>query len=444
MWRVVFPKTLYDDMQELLFRTAPEENGCFLLTNHYATRSRVDVVTVSKTIAPDSTSWKRHGPGSLEPTTSFINKAAVEADFLGSGIFFVHTHPAELHPATQSPVDAHTDNLLFANLGEILPSRPLGSLILSRKGLTGVIFSKEWRARINEFRVVGTTISAPAPKTDTAGEAEFDRQVRAVGVAKHAMLRKTRACVVGAGGTGSAVAVQLARMGVKNLVLIDPDRLDRTNLSRVYGATPRDVGRPKVAVLKRHIESFSKTTVEAIDSTVLAKELLPVLADCDFVFGCTDDLTSRAVLNDVSIQYYIPLIDIGCRISLGKDGDAEQVIAKVQAVTPDSACLWCTGTLDANAILQESFSANEKRKLAAEGYYQPVDRQPSVVSLTTLGASIGVTKVLDLLGVFGEKYDTRTQIELKDWFMVSDSPEIKGNCVCLERRGMGDNRKILG
>ena len=444
MWRVVFPKTLYDDMQELLFRTAPDENGCFLLTNHHATRSHVNAVTVSKIIVPDSTSWKRHGPDSLEPTTSFINEAAVEADLLGSGIFFVHTHPAELHPATQSPIDAHTDSLLFANLSEILPNRPLGSLILSRKGLTGVVFSDGRGPRINEFRVVGTTIPTPARRTAIVGEAEFDRQIRAIGIAKHRMLRQTRACVVGAGGTGSLVAVQLARMGVKDLVLIDPDRLDRTNLSRVYGATPRDIGKPKVTVLKRHIESFSKTAVEAIDSTVLAKELLPVLADCDFVFGCTDNLTSRAVLNDVSIQYYIPLIDIGCRITLGKDGDTEQAIAKVQVVTPDSACLWCTGTLDANTILQESFSAKEKRRLAAEGYYQPVDKQPSVVSLTTLGASIGVTKVLNLLGGFGERYDTRTQIELKDWFMVSDSPEIKGNCVCLKRRGVGDNRKILG
>jgi len=443
MWRLIFPRTLYDDMQELLFSTAPEENGFFLMTNHYTARNGIVVVTVSKSVAPDSTSWKVRGPDMLEPTTAFINKAAVEADNVGAGVFFIHTHPGETHPAGQSFIDARTDNLLFANLGEILPNRPLGSLILSRRGLTGVVFSEGRRHKIDEFRVVGAVISVPETRAPGRGTLEFDRQIRAIGQTRHEMLRRAKVCVVGVGGTGSAVAVQLARMGVGKLVLIDPDKLDKSNLPRVYGATPRDIGKPKVAILKQHIESFSKTEIDAIESTVMAKNLLPILADCDFIFGCTDNLSSRATLNDVSIQYYIPLIDVGCRISLDKNGEPDQAIVKVQVVTPESACLWCTGTLDANMILQESFSAKEKKKLAAEGYYQGTDRQPSVISLTTLAASLGVSKLACLLGTFGPHYDTRTQIELKDSFMVSDSPPIKGNCVCLKRRGLGDNRRIL-
>jgi len=50
-------------------------------------------------------------------------------------------------------------------------------------------------------------------------------------------------------------------------------------------------------------------------------------------------IASRGVLNDIAIQYYIPLIDVGCRINLNSKQTINQVIVKVQLVTPDTACL---------------------------------------------------------------------------------------------------------
>ena len=114
-----------------------------------------------------------------------------------------------------------------------------------------------------------------------------------------------------------------------------------------------------------------------------------------------------------------------------------QAIAKVQIVTSDSACLWCTGTLDGKIIMQESLSAEEKSNLAKEGYYDGIEKQPSVISMTTMAASMAVNKLLNLLGVFGDKYNSRTQIELKDGFMIDDTPEIKSNCICQNNRGKG-------
>jgi hypothetical protein len=115
---------------------------------------------------------------------------------------------------------------------------------------------------------------------------------------------------------------------------------------------------------------------------------------------------------------------------------------KVQVVTPDGACLWCTGTLDGKLVLQESLSDEEKRKLADEGYYQGVQEQPSIASMTTMAGSTA-EQTSSLVGVFGDSYDTRTQIELKSGFMVSDVSEIKDNCICPKRRGIGDKRRIV-
>jgi hypothetical protein len=99
--------------------------------------------------------------------------------------------------------------------------------------------------------------------------------------------------------------------------------------------------------------------------------------------------------------------------------------------------------LDGKAILQESFSDEEKKKLINEGYYESLEKQPSIVTLTSLAASIAVNKFLSLLNVFGDQYASRVQVEVRDEFMVSDSPAIKADCICRKRRGLGNTRRIL-
>lgn len=410
----------------------------------------------------DKNSWRNQWESSLEPTTNFVNRAVVRADNSDSCLLFIHTHPSRFHPSTQSPIDAKTDRELFTNTSEILQDRPFASLILSRVGLTGVVLDKQLDRRgkekvvqenISEFRIIGTTISVQENNGSRANlqpgrksirdkkrdsyAGSLDRQIKAIGIAAQARLNSMRVAVIGVGGIGSAVAVQLGRMGLGKITLVDRDIIDESNLSRVYGSTSKDIGKPKVAVLKKHIESFSKSKVEAIQADVGTTRLDDELADSDVIFGCTDNLTSRSVLNDLSLKFYIPLIDGGCRISLRDDGSIEQIVGRVQVVNPDGACLWCNGTLNATAILQESYSSEEKRKLAAEGYYQDLGRQPSIISLTTLVASLAVSKFIAMLGVAGESHDSRTTIELKDWIMLSDTPKITEGCICARRRGLG-------
>lgn len=455
MWKIVFPRKLFKELNEFLFSTAPMENGCFLSAGHYVTKRGESVLTVTDILKPSEESWNRMGEHALEPRSSYINQCTVTADSKGQGLIFVHTHPNSLHPAGFSPVDKESNERIFANLSQILDNRPLGSLVFSKHGIAGVAYRDGDIEPISSYALAGSLLTQNSmvvkgksieQKTDKASEV-FDRQVKAIGVASQRKLQDLNVAIVGAGGTGSAVAVQLARMGIRKLTLIDNDKLDLSNLSRVYGSESGDVGRFKVEVLKKHIKTFSHTNVESIAADVTTtgpkNQALPELITSDIIFGCTDNLASRSVLNDISIQYFIPLIDIGCRIDLDKSGAINQAAIKIQVVTPDHACLWCTGTLDGRLILQETFSDEEKRKLEQEGYYQGVAKQPSIVSLTTIAASLGVNKLLSLLGAYGEDYSSKTQIELKNGFMIDESPPIKSECVCQKRRGKGDARTIV-
>ena len=439
MWTIVFSGRLYDKLERFLFSNTQYENGCFLLANSYKAKDE-SILLVTDVIRPTDDSWNYRGIDSLEPSSSYINKCVVRADSVDSSLVFVHTHPNVLHPPTFSLIDQKTNRLLFDNLSQILTNKPIGSLVFSRKGVCGAIFDRKKIQQVSKIRIVGNILSEfPGIGQDMRKHckirAQFDRQVRMLGKRGQTRLQEIRITIVGVGGTGSPVAVQLAKMGVANLQLIDMDSIDITNLPRVYGASSADIGRSKVQVVKKHIETFSNTIVSAIHADVTNKNMLTHLIESDIIFACSDNLTSRAVLNEISVRYAIPLIDVGCRISLNGNGSISQAIAKVQIVTPDSACLWCTGTLDGKTILQESLSKEEKEKLANEGYYDGIEKQPSVISLTTMAASMGVNKLLNLLGTFGTEYNTRTQIELKAGFMIEDVPQIKTDCVCRKNFG---------
>ncbi len=59
--------------------------------------------------------------------------------------------------------------------------------------------------------------------------------------------------IAGNGGTGNAVGIALAQMGVQRFVLADPEPFDRVNMNRVQGARESTLGRNKAEVLKEDI-----------------------------------------------------------------------------------------------------------------------------------------------------------------------------------------------
>jgi len=440
----------------MLFSNDWGESGCFLLTRNYDRNKSESVLLVIDVVKPDEFSWNVKSDYALEPTSSFINKSVVLADVEGAGLVFVHTHPGSGGVPMFSEIDRSSNSRIFGNLRELLPDRPLGSVVLSKTGALGVVFQNGKLASIDKFRITGKLIediqTKSIPKSSesiasrgTSGNLDanrYERQVAALGIDRQKRMKELTATIVGLGGTGSSLAVQLARMGVARIRLIDMDVLDESNLSRVYGSSVKEMGKPKVTLVKNHLRGFSDANIEALQLDVTKENSFLSLLDSDIIFGCTDNLASRAILNDVAIQYFIPYIDIGCRITLDSSNNLTHMIAKVQVVFPNGACLWCTGTLDGVAIMRESLPDEEKRKLRQEGYYQGVGKQPSIISLTTLGASLGVVKMLGLLGFLGCDYGTRTQIEFTDALYNEDSPASSPICVCKQRLGKAGNRRI--
>ena len=115
--------------------------------------------------------------------------------------------------------------------------------------------------------------------------------------------------VIGAGGLGSAAAPYLAAAGVGHITLIDHDAVELTNLQRQIMHAESSISKSKVASGKAFLERLNSTiqieTIQAKATSSLLDELLPSV---DVVLDCTDNFSSRHLINAACVKNKTPLV----------------------------------------------------------------------------------------------------------------------------------------
>ncbi len=102
------------------------------------------------------------------------------------------------------------------------------------------------------------------------------------------------ASVVGCGGTGFWTAVFLAMSGVEELILVDPDILEMSNLNRLP-LEERHSGMKKTLVTRDYINGIRKTVrIETHETGIAKPEDCTVLRGV--IFCCTDSLKSQQII----------------------------------------------------------------------------------------------------------------------------------------------------
>ena len=190
-------------------------------------------------------------------------------------------------------------------------------------------------------------------------------------------------------------AEQLAHLGVRHFILVDPDRIETTNLNRVVGATKNDINRPKVKVIADHIakiapEASIKLIQGDVTRTCVAKELI----SADFLFSCTDSHGSRAVIQQIAYQYLIPTIDVGS-ILTAANGQVTGIYGRVQTLAPGLPCFTCCGLIDPEEVRQDMMNEEERR---LDPYIQGArEPAPAVISINSTVTSLAVTMFMSIV-----------------------------------------------
>ena len=180
----------------------------------------------------------------------------------------------------------------------------------------------------------GRDAAAAQPHPAGLPRPDYSRQVvlPEVGADGQARIRRARVLVVGAGGLGVPVLGYLAGAGIGTLGVVDGDVLEASNLHRQTLYALGDVGRPKALLAAERLRAVNpevdvRAYVERADRAGLAA----LAAGYDVLVDCSDNFTTRFVVNDVAV-------------GLGKAAvlaSVYQYEGQLQVLRPGGACLRC-------------------------------------------------------------------------------------------------------
>ncbi len=443
---IVFGDDGLPHLRKALFSSAPKEAAALLIAGHAGEGERVRLLVREHFVVP-SESYQAQDNLRAVIDPSFIMPILKKARKDGFSLVLTHTHPFA-DKAQFSIVDDEGERILMPTLFSRTNGAPQGALLLTARDCNARIWNAPNAVPTNASPVteVGRDVTfhnrgnSSTPKVPH----RFDRSVRAFGVEGQAALAELCVGIVGLGGLGSIVAEQLAHLGVKDFVLLDPDRVEETNLNRVVGATRSDIDRPKVDVaanLIRHINPESDPAGHA--GNVMVSGDAQKLLSCDFIFCCTDSHGSRAVINQLAYQYVIPTVDLGVRIQV-RAGKVQSVTGRIQMLAPGLPCLLCHNLLDPEEVRQDLLT--DEARVRDPYIVGAVEPQPAVISLNGTVASLGVTMMLS--AVAGLPLPVRHQLVLFNRGVVrAASSEPLPHCVVCSLNGVfarGDTLPMPG
>lgn len=231
-------------------------------------------------------------------------------------------------------------------------------------------------------------------------EDRFSRQILAFGQEGQRRIASVRAGIVGLGGTGSCVSQMLAHLGVNEILLVDDDTVEESNLNRLIGATVKDVTNktPKVDVAKRVIHSVnSKAKVTALSKNLRSEQAIDSLCQMtEIIFGCVDNDGARLIMTELAAAYQKTLIDTGTEIIHNQE--FEEFGGRVIVAQPGDFCLLCADQIDLSVAQKELESEQEKigRQKLGYGLGEKLP-DPAVISLNSIMAGLAVTEFLMLV-----------------------------------------------
>jgi hypothetical protein len=443
-----------EELHRHLFPADGKEAVAFALCGRHRAHDH-DVLLVQKIVpvpyadcpirAPDRVTWR----------TEAIEPLLAEAARGKAGIVKFHSHPTGYEDFSRT--DDISDRDLFPSVyGWVDDDGPHASLVmLEDRRLFGRAIDSENRFhRLQQILVVDHDISlygASGASVYAVLPAHAERHAQLFGERTTGLLRQLTVGVVGCSGTGSFVIEMLARLGVRKLVLVDPDRVEYRNLNRIVGTTAADAatGRLKVEVLGEHVACIGlDTRVEIVARELVSAEAVRALAGCDVLIGCMDSHDGRRALNRLASFYVLPYFDCGVSLVADGTGNIDDVTAASHYVLPGRSTLLARKVISQKRADAEAMARRDPeqyRALHAEKYIERAEvDSPAVISINALAASLVVNELLARLHPFRQTANADyASVRLRYDAMMLDMEREMNDSPLRRALGRGDVRPLL-
>ena len=378
---------LFKRLMTHLFPGDNDEHGAVIVAGVSRSPRRTDLLAREVFLAKDGVDYVPGRRGYPALTAEFVARVSHHCAREGLAYFAVHCHGGT-DTVSFSPPDLKSHQRGYPALLDITKGEPVGALVFAGNAVAGQIWTRDGIHELHDLTVVGLNhrrlYSSPR-RHATQVDARYHRQSLLFGAAGQEMLRNARVGIIGLGGAGSLVNEWLARLGVGEIIAVDPEKVDPTNLSRVVGATRWDaheflsthrwtwlnkIGQyfaaRKVHIAKRVARQANRHvrfTPLATDITVMDTAL--ALKDADFLFLCADSAQARLVFNALVHQYLIPGMQVGAKVLVDTNtGAIGDVFVASRPVLPfaSGGCLGCNALIPADKLQEEALSPDERRR----------------------------------------------------------------------------------
>lgn len=144
-------------------------------------------------------------------------------------------------------------------------------------------------------------------------------------------LKNSRVAIIGLGGLGSNSAQLLTRAGIGEILLIDKDIVELSNLQRQSLFTEEDINKPKATQALKYLKKVNSNIKIKAETMDLYNENIIKLLDYDLILDCSDNLKTRFLINEFAFKNKIPWIYASALESNGY----------VLNILPGEACFRC-------------------------------------------------------------------------------------------------------
>ncbi|WP_228563246.1 ThiF family adenylyltransferase [Catenulispora rubra] len=402
---LTIPPRLWDRLQKHLFPGDGDEHGAVILAGLAPGRHGPRLLARDVVIANDGSDYVPGETGYRALADDFVNKTIDRADAEGLAYIAVHCHSGTTR-VEFSGLDMASHDRAYPAIVQ-MTDRPVGGLVFARHAAAGDVFMPDGtRSALTEVVVPTHNLlrlrvapAAPPP----AAHSDYDRQSRLFGAAGQAVLGQMHVAVVGLGGIGSILVELLGRLGVGHLVVIDPDKVDPSNLHRLPAARRLDamtwlrhestpgwikqlgelLSTPKTRLAARNAHRANRSTkVTMLRMDVSHPKAVKALTEVDWIFLAADTNVARHVTNAVIQQYLVPGVQVGVSIPVAPDGTVGEAHIAIRPLLPGVVCQWCEGLIDPSELALDAQSQHHRD----QARYVQGEPAPSVMTLNTIAA----------------------------------------------------------
>lgn len=192
-----------------------------------------------------------------------------------------------------------------------------------------------------------------------------------IGKERFEIIQSVKIGIAGAGGLGSNCAFNLVRTGLKNLTIVDYDKVEYSNLNRQFYFLDQ-VGQDKVVVLKENLMRINPDlNIKAIIQKIDRQNVVEIFADCDIVVEAFDKAENKVILAEKYInseKIFITASGLAGwgksdKIMVRKINDTSYIVGdRISGVSPElppiSARVNVAAAKQADTILEALFSVS--------------------------------------------------------------------------------------